>query len=210
MRELEFLPTWYPVMRRRRKLAVTQAWTTAILMGAVGLFGIAGHQHVLDRQAQAETVTAELRRIRGELRMLDEQLLLKQQLQQQETVLRKLGLQVDATRLLGEIQHFMGEQIFLLEMYIDTEEATRVPTPRGDNPLVRTEESAESSQRLLKVKLIGVSPSDVEVADFLTGLTTQPYFDNVAMTYAKDLRTDGRLMRQFEVTFSVDLGGGAR
>ena len=37
MRELEFLPQWYPQIRRRRRLVHLQAWLTLVLI-AVGLF----------------------------------------------------------------------------------------------------------------------------------------------------------------------------
>ena len=55
------------------------------------------------------------------------------------------------------------------------------------------------------MRLVGVAPSDVDLANFLTGLTGVPFFDNVAMTYSKDKAQEGHLLREFEVTFSLNL-----
>lgn len=200
MRELEFLPAWYPVMRRRRTLAVTQSYATAALMVGLLLWGIVGHQRVMQTQAQTISTTDELKQVRGELKMLDEQLRLKQQLQHQDQVLRKIGLPVDATRLLGELDHLMGSQTFLVSLVADTEETVRNTTPPG---LGQTK--TERVERRLRVTVVGVAPSDADVANFLAGLSSRTYFDQVAMTYTRDRDHSGRLMREFEVSFVVNL-----
>ena len=71
MRELEFLPTWYPVMRRRRKLATMQAWATAVIFAALSIWGVAGHHEVMARTAQADQVCSELQSVRNDLKVLD-------------------------------------------------------------------------------------------------------------------------------------------
>ena len=43
MREVEFLPAWYPQVRRRRRLVVLQAWMTlAVLIGLGAWMTLAG------------------------------------------------------------------------------------------------------------------------------------------------------------------------
>lgn len=208
MREVEFLPAWYPVLRRRRALAATQSYATATLMLGLLLWGAVARQHLGQKQATAAMTTEELQQVRGELKMLDEQLVLKRQLEQQEAILRRLGLQVDATRLIGELDELMAAEMFVLELTVDTEETTRAPTitatqlTRGAIPPPPAQETVD---RKLKVRLVGVAPSDVDVANFLAGLSARTHFDQVAMTYARDRASDGRLMREFEVTFFVDL-----
>jgi hypothetical protein len=202
MRELEFLPAWYPVLRRRRALAATQAYATAVLMVGLLLWGVMAHQHVLHTQAHAAATTEELRLVRGDLKMLDEQLQLKQQLQQQEDILRKIGFPVDATRLLGELDEIMGRPVFLLNLNVETEETVRTGTSPGN-----AANAPENADRKLKVKVVGVAPSDVDVANFLAGLSSRTYFDQVAMTYARDRFSAGRVMREFEVSFLINLNG---
>jgi hypothetical protein len=208
VREVEFLPPWYPVLRRRRALAAAQSYATATLMLGLLLWGAVARQHLGQKQATAAMTTAELQQVRGDLKMLDEQLVLKRQLEQQEAILRRLGLQVDATRLLGELNVLMAAEMFVLELALDTEETTRTPTITATQltkGAIPPPPSQETVDRKLKVRLVGVAPSDVDVANFLAGLSARTHFDQVSMTYARDRASDGRLMREFEVTFFVDL-----
>jgi hypothetical protein len=57
----------------------------------------------------------------------------------------------------------------------------------------------------MKVKMIGVAPTDVDVMNFLTRLGDVPFFEQVYMTYAKDRPENGHVMREFEVTFCLNL-----
>lgn len=208
MRELEFLPDWYAVLRRRRKLATMQTWTTAALMGGIVLWGVVVQQDVIAQQARGDTVVGELARVRSELKLLDEQLRLKQQLQHQEEMLRKLGLQVDATRLLGELDALMGPHAFLLSLSADVEETVRAPAavaPAAAPTMSGAAQGEDVGDRLLRLRLVGVAPSDVDVANFLAALTSRPYLERAAMTYARDRVSGGRVMREFEVTFQINL-----
>jgi len=209
MRELEFLPEWYPVMRRRRALAVTQSWATAVLLAGACLWGISGHQRVMAYQAESERIGAEFKQVRADLKLLDEQLRMKQQLEQQDEILRRVGLQVDFTRLLAEIDQLMSKQMFLVQISAETQETIRKPDAKATLAVVEGTESAskkvERPDRLLKVRLVGVAATDVDIANFLAGLTSRAYLDRVAMTYARDRVSQGRVMREFETTFVIDL-----
>ena len=57
----------------------------------------------------------------------------------------------------------------------------------------------------MKIKLKGVTPTDVDLANFLGQLSSVPYFENILMTYAKDRTDTGHTMREFEVTFTMNL-----
>jgi hypothetical protein len=59
------------------------------------------------------------------------------------------------------------------------------------------------------VRLLGVSPSDVDLANFLAGLTNVPFFQDVAMIRSHDKSDSGHIMREFEVTFGMSLNAPA-
>jgi hypothetical protein len=105
---------------------------------------------------------------------------------------------------LGEL---MGTQTFVLELTLDTEESVRTVAspPAAAFAGEPAQPAREVVERKLRVKLVGVAPSDVEVANFLAGLSSRSYFDQVAMTYARDRSSEGRLMREFEVAFLINL-----
>jgi hypothetical protein len=219
MREVEFLPAWYPAYRRRRALVVTQTWATAVLIGAIGLGGVAAHQRVMAYESESRQLREEMQRTHAELKLLGEQLDLQDALRQQQRILAEVGLQVDVTRLLAELEGRMGPDVALLEFAADTEETVRraerpapgVAQATTDNSSGRAgvksaNPSIESSvDRKLKIRLVGVAPSDVDVANLLAGLTNKPLFDQVAMNYARERVSAGRVMREFELSFLINL-----
>ncbi|HRK31444.1 MAG TPA: hypothetical protein PLD59_10230 [Tepidisphaeraceae bacterium] len=212
MRELEFLPKWYPTFRRRRRLLATQIWASVTIVAALGLLGISHHQRVYAQSQVNAGIVNQITQTRTQLVLLDEQLALKAQLSRQSAILAEVGLQVDFTRIIGDLDQLMGPDMFLIDFSAQTEEQTRSApavsankSNQGNSASSFNKASAAKVDRNLKIKLVAVSPSDVDVANFLSGLTNKPCFDQVAMTYAKDRVQGGRLMREFELTFLINL-----
>jgi hypothetical protein len=143
---------------------------------------------------------SELTQSRQQLQKLDDLLALQKRWQGQYQMLQALGPHVETARLLSRLQTLMPPEMALLETSIDTTETGGV---RAGHPLARSEEAAP--KRRMNVRLLGVAPTDVDVANFLARLSDVRYVRDVAMTYARDRTESGHLMRQFEVTFSVPL-----
>jgi hypothetical protein len=57
----------------------------------------------------------------------------------------------------------------------------------------------------LKVRINGIAPSDADVCDMVTKLSEKTFFEDVAMTNSKESDFEGRLVREFEVAFTIDL-----
>jgi hypothetical protein len=63
--------------------------------------------------------------------------------------------------------------------------------------------------RRMNVRLRGVAPTDVDLAEFLKRLNEVPYFENVAGFNAKDRSENGHMMREYEITFAINLNAPA-
>ncbi len=50
MRELEFLPDWYPMLRRKRRILVLETWIGVMVAAALGLWIILSARDVSARQ----------------------------------------------------------------------------------------------------------------------------------------------------------------
>src|SRR5882672_9456947 len=144
-------------------------------------------------QRSAELVSESLS---GQLQRLES---LRRQLRQQAEVLTKLGIHVEAGRLISKLADSMPPSVSLLSLNIDTDEipvnlsaAERASLKEGSRPPV---------DRRLRIKLQGVAPTDVEMATFLTELNQVPFFERVAPTYVRDRRESGHVLREFELTF---------
>ena len=65
----------------------------------------------------------------------------------------------------------------------------------------------EKPERKLKLKLHGVAPTDVDVGDFLARLTAKPLFSQVELAYSQERVENAHVMRDFAITFAMDLTG---
>ena len=89
----------------------------------------------------------------------------------------------------------------LTEATFDTVDQVKAADPGSDN-------HSQEVERKLLVKMSGVTPSDADWASVLAKLSSVPFFQDVRLVAAHDKDAEGHLMRQFEVSFVVDLGSG--
>ena len=207
MPELEFLPSWYPQARRRRRLLLIQAWGALLVLVAVGAWTALARHHVVHAAKSLVVVDRQLAQSELELVQLQEQLRLKGQLELQRQIVSRLGLPLETSRLLHTLDELMPKEMSLVELNIDTDE--HVARPAMAVRQVQQSAGAIEMDRRLNVRLVGVAPSDLDLANFLASLTGVPFFDNVTTTYSKDKTQAGHVLREFEVTFSLNLNRSA-
>jgi len=203
MREVDFLPSWYVRMRRRRRLLILQVWATLALAAGIIAWSllIARNTRVAaqtlnalrDQVAQTNAQLAQMERLEG----------LRRQWRQKAEALSRMGLHVEASRVLGRIAEVMPRELALTSFSMDIEETARQTT--GAARVAMKEQAAAPVDRRLRVTLAGAAPTDVELATFLTELNKIPFLEHVAPTYARDRREGGHLLREFEVTFTINL-----
>jgi Tfp pilus assembly protein PilN len=205
VRELEFLPAWYPQVRRRRRFVLLQAWMTLVLLIGLGGWMMLTHRNIRESTQTLAKLDADLTRSRSDLKALEDLMDYDKKLKSQAQVLTKVGTHVEAARLLATLDEVMPKSASLLELSFLTEEKQPV-TLAGAKA---AQERDRSVDRRLNVRVTGVAPTDVEVADFLTRLTGKPFFEDVRMTGSKPRLDNGRMMREFEVYFSMNLNDAA-
>ncbi len=201
MREMEFLPGWYPQLRRRKRMVALQLWATVLVAGGLGLWIFLADGNVARRRADRSAIAAQLDQSRSDLKELNAQLHEKQKLEAEQRIMSKVGLHVEVARLLAKLDQIMPREMSLTEATFDTMEQTKALAPGSENHLPEV-------QRKLVVKMAGVTPSDADWASVLAKLSSVPFFQDVRLVAAHDKPADGHLMRQFEVSFVVDLGSG--
>lgn len=205
MREVEFLPPWYAQVRRRRRLVMLQAWMTLVVLLGFGVWTMQARHNIRRDALTLHTRESELSASRNELKVVEELMTLRKKLVEQSTVLSKVGSHAEAARLLATLDEVMPASAALLELSLVTEESRPI-TLVGARA---AQERDRTVDRRLNVRVTGVAPTDVEVADFLTRLTGKPFFEDVRMTGSKPRLDNGRVMREFEVYFSMNLNDAA-
>jgi hypothetical protein len=203
MRELEFLPDWYPRLRRQRRMVVLQAWVTLVTVIGLALWLTLARRNVRSAESALNAFEVQILQTETEKRQLDEQLRMKGQLEQREQVVASLGFPVEMSRILRTLDVIMPREMSLKDITCTTEE--HQVAPQGPALAQATPQDKPRIDRRLKVRLIGVAPNDVDLANFLAGLTNYPFFEQIALLKADGILSGGHAMREFEVTFSMSL-----
>jgi len=195
MREIEFLPDWYPRMRQRRRRVILQGYVLLAVAGGLGIWGALIHRNIELARADDGILAQQLNESRRQLVEMDRLTLLRKQLQAEDQIFAKLGIHVEAARLIRALDQAMPRDVSLTGLQMEVEEKVDSATTPG----------AHAVDHRLHVKLDGVASSAAEVSKFMTQLNAVPYFEQPTITAAKDRRDGDHVMREFQVTFTINL-----
>lgn len=203
MHELEFVPSWYPRMRRRQQLLKLQATFTVAAVILLGAWILNARTGISAQRSVRAALDNRLSQSSEELALLEEQVDLKAQLQKQKEIMDRLGRHVEASRMLSLLQQSLTKQVAVLDLKISTIESVQQRVSKDPN--VRDDSSLERRQQ---VNVVGVAPSDLDISEFLEKLAKVRFCENVQLLEASDMSRDGHLLRKFEVVFSINLSQG--
>ena len=214
MREVEFLPDWYPKVRQRKRLMALQAWVTLILVCGLGLWMLLVQRNVHAREVELSGLGHDLDQSESDVAKLEDLLQLQRQLGQQDQIFVKIGRPVETTKVISTLEQMMPRDMALLDLTLDTEEAQAVRPLGGGGSggglAGRAQrENKEQSAAKLRFKMHGVAPTDMDLGEFLAKLTGRPFFKNVELIYSHERQDRGHVMREFEVAFTMELTGAA-
>ena len=221
MRELEFLPDWYPKVRKRKRMVALQAWVTIILMCGLGLWMLLVQRNVHAREVEVESLSKDLNQSETELARLEDLLQLQRQLGQQDQIFLKIGRPVETTKLITTLEQMMPTDMALLDLTVETEDPQRngggsgsgssySSANSGGGLAARAAREKELETPKLRFRMHGVAPTDTDLGEFLHKLTGKPFFKDVELLYSHERQDRGHVMREFELTFMMDLAGTSR
>lgn len=181
-----------------RRTAVRR-WAV-IYLGALTL--VAGSYFAVRAQAAPrERERADLaRQVQENLDRNEEIQRLRKEKSEIESAMRRYDLlawPVRVSDVIGVLGAEMPGSVTLTSMTL----TPRRETQRGPGRSRRSEES----KTYLSVEVEGISPSDLDLAGFVSGLDAHDLFDKVALDYARSREVDGVPARGFRLTCEIDL-----
>lgn len=207
MQVLNFIPSDYIARKRARKANMLCAMLTAVVVAVLALLlvvvGMAEESVTKEADAMEAQVQAAASRV-SRWRTF------------QETRRALLGRAEEAARLLSplprsrivaEVMTSLPERASLTDLSVKDETVQVIVAPeepaggrsrRGKKAKPDIRQSQETHLRLL-----GLAPTDVEVAQFIAELSSSKLFDQVELSYTEDQQLEGRLWRRFEVRFRL-------
>src|SRR5207249_800452 len=127
MREVEFLPDWYPRVRQRRRMVVMQAWASLALICALGVWMLLGQRNVHAREVELSSLRTDLNQSEAEVARLEELLALQQQLGRQDQIFVKIGRPVESTKIVTTLEQLMPRDMALLDLALEKDESVARP-----------------------------------------------------------------------------------
>ncbi len=204
MDHVDFLPERVKAQRARRRRIVCQAY---LLVACVGVMVLLGYV----RQGWIDSARAELSVLDERVANMHQQLDLRSDLERQQAELKimkrieaALGSRINVLDVLAELERVMPTGIALANLDMETMEI-RVPVEsihtarRPRVAMGRTKKSGEIIKRI-RLVLTGLSPTDVDVANFIGQLSASPLFEDVNMGYARNVECRGRQAREFQAS----------
>jgi hypothetical protein len=207
MVEVDLLPPWYPVLLKRRRRLQVQGWLTCLVV--IVLMAV-----LVWRRANEEATHVELASLEEQRRMTDmtlSQLLAEESrvngLLSRAELVSRMGLPLEVSRVLAQIDAAMPADIALTGLDVTTEERSG---PAQGAP-VRSAGVRGGAQKSMKFSFTGFASSPESVIALSRSLQQQPLLRDVAPAGTQSTEVYGRLIVAFEISFRVDLspGGGA-
>ncbi len=210
MQSLDFLPERIKAQRTRLKILVRQGYLIGTCVVVLLLLGYTRHRQIVAAEGQVDLLTQRKANSQRQIQMMKilqekrSELLIKKRIDGQ------LGSRIGIVEILSELEKVLPEAIALNELKIET--ATQLPkvrTSSGRNSSRRPREVSAGGGKdtspltRLRVDLIGLAPSNVEVAAFLGQLTASDMFEDVRLGYSKNADLQKRTGREFSVSCYV-------
>jgi cytoskeletal protein RodZ len=206
MRDIEFLPAWYPAIRRRCRWVAFQGWITLFVVLLISGYALAKRLQVRGINQTTSQTQAQINLSRRQLATLSQKIKLEDELRQQDRIAARLGVGVETTRLLKALEQAMTPEMALTRVSLSTQEQPRTNEPVSRHP--GNSDPVELDRRL-KVVVDGVAPSEIQAVSLMGNLLKVSCFENVAIQLNQAKLQDGQMTQAFQVTFDMDLNAPA-
>ncbi len=207
-----FLPEDYVEKKtQRRTNVISLALFLVVMVSIIGAFLVTDRQGVERRRLQQQ-VNGEFEEAAKRLEQLEDLQQRKDQMLRKARVTAKLIERVPRSLLFAELINQMPATLSLLEFEINTKVQRSRPKTmtaldkakqaRNDNA---AKEEDDVPPSVVSLRLVGVAPTDVQVAQFMTSLSRSTMFTDVNLAYSEEANlVDDHLMRRFSIDLKLN------
>ena len=212
-KNMSFLPEDYLQRRAARRTNILCIALFIIVMGGVvGGYLFTDWQR-REVQAHQQRVAQQFEQAARRLEQLEQLQEQKQQMLHKARVTSALVERIPRSLLLSELINHMPTQLSLLELELETEVVRQTSQARTSLARRRErmkDEAKEKEQRVevpetsMGLHLVGVAPTDVEVAQFMTALSRHPMFVDLNLQFSEETTVEQNKMRKFQIQMQVN------
>ncbi|MCL2640551.1 MAG: hypothetical protein FWD53_06885 [Phycisphaerales bacterium] len=185
MKTINLLPDWYRRQQRQKK-RLRLHLIAMILLGVGMLAGIGIGRSILHvAEAHRLELAARLENANDPEEKLQKRLTELERLKNLQATYRELGNTIPMSAVIQQIQNDMTTGMALSRVEIQ----------------IRSEKTNE----IAHLNVVGVAPNDVQIAQLIGKLTSNPLFSEVALNYTRTETLRNCLVRRFEIQMQMDL-----
>jgi len=207
MQNVDFLPERIKAHRRQKRRIAKHTYILTICLAGMMVLGFKG-------AGEIKAVQAELKQVRRQDKGIAQKLAQRDTLEREKAelyVIQKidgqLGSRLSTFMLLSELQNLLPPSVVLTQLNVETMdvlakgEAAKGTRSRG----VRTASKGgtDTTVKRLRLTLTGLATKDVDVANFIGQVSACPLFEDVNMSYSRDVKIKDRMARQFQASCYV-------
>ncbi len=205
---VDFLPERVTIHRAMRARLVRQGYLLGITLAA--LIGLAYFNEERIGRAEAQVVGLDnqssnmTRQVETmyDLQRQHSDLVIKQRID------NRLGTRINGMDILGELGRILPKSMALTSLELDTRAVIiKLKPAAGGVPTAargrRARKDRHKTINRLKLTITGLSPNNVDVANFIADLSASPLFEEVDMGYAKNVIFRTKPAKEFQTSCYV-------
>ncbi len=220
MSNASFLPEDYLAQKAERRTNIICLSLFGVVMGVVFLLFLFTNRQLSSVKADQDQINVRYQQAALQIRELNELEEQKEQMLEKADLAAALVERVPRSILLAELINRMPDRLGLLEMELKSDKLRNAPPPpdpkatgRLKNKPARAQTREEADKAVAEVQapryqvalsLVGIAPSDVEVARYMAQLNAYTLLEEVTLEYSEESDFDGRLMREFRINMNLD------
>lgn len=198
MKEIDFRPNWYCVIRRRKRNAVIRV----SLLGVLAVELILGSVGIVNQKAAArqeiEGLRDDFERQMEVFKDLDKKLALLDGLHRKRELLSDVSGGAPVHGMLAELSQLMPDDVVLTEVRVNQQR--RIRAARGV-----VEDEAEmpvpsENDGVGRFEITGWASSDVSVGALMTNMANSKLYQDVTLSYSQPVVVKRRVAREFKLT----------
>jgi Tfp pilus assembly protein PilN len=215
-----FLPEDYLAQKAERRTNLISLVLFAVVMLGVFLAFIVTNQKWSNVKQNQMAINARYQQVAEQITELTELEEQKEQMLDKAELATALVERVPRSILLAELINRMPDRLSLLQFTLNSEKLkapiARAAAPSDGSRLgparAKTKEEAaeemekkvEAPRYSVRITLVGVAPTDLEVSRYLAALNAYSLLHNVTLEYSEENEIEGQLMRKFEIKMQLD------
>ncbi len=222
MTTTSFLPEDYLDQKAERRTNIISLSLFGIVMVSVfAAFLVTNRQWSHVRKARA-SINSQYEEAAGQIKRLNELEQQKDQMLTKARLAAALVERVPRSILLAELINRMPPRMGLLSLELKSDRL-KVARPRSNAKTGRLKRPVRARSReqiarergnekkqvdvpryRVKIKLVGVAPTDIEVSRYIAALNAHPLLKEVTLQYSQERKLDNSRMRQFEIRMELN------